>query len=219
MSDPIIGNRIIVEVQSELGNPLTISSITLANPPVVTYTPDSTGALANGDIVVFNITSGMDDMHRQACRVASATGTTFQAEGLDSSDYDAFVAGTVTKVETFGAFDKSRTVSAPNADPPQVDVTTLKDKRSRVVYGLPGAITGDITALFNPGGETEALLEDASDHQTPVVIRIRYADGRSTVVNTLVAFGSGFSLAPNAAAESSVKFTPQGAKGLVHYGT
>ncbi len=161
----------------------------------------------------------MDELDGQACRVTAldTAGTAFSLEGIDTTNYSDFVAGTVRVVEAFAPFAKSRTVSAPNAEPPEIDITTLKDKRSKIVYGLPGAIKGAITALFNPGGTTEEISTSASENQTALAIRLTYADGRQTVMNAKVAFGQGFSLAPNAAAESQAAFTPQGAKGMVHY--
>lgn len=219
MADVIIGNNIVLEVQSAVGPVLTVSGITNANPGVVTFTADTSGVPAVGDVVVFKVTSGMDEMDGQASRVANINtgGTEFELEGIDTTNYAAFVTGTMYVVEAFSAFDKARTVSAPNAEPPEIDITTLKDKRSKIVYGLPGAIKGTFTALFNPGGTTEGLLTAASDNQTAVAIRATYADGRETVMNAKVAFGQGFSLAPNAPAESQGVFTPLGAKGMVHY--
>lgn len=219
MADVIIGNNIRLEVQQAVGNALTISGITQANPGVVTFTPDTSGQPANGDVVVLTMTAGMDELDGQACRVANmnTAGTEFDLEGIDTTNYEDFSAGTLVMVEQFAAFAKARTLSAPNNEPPEIDVTTLKDKRARIVYGLPGAIKGAITALFNPGGATEDIVTAASENQTGLAMRITYADGRETVLNAKVAFGQGFSLAPNAAAESQASFTPQGAKGMVHY--
>ncbi len=54
MADVIIGNNINLEVQSAIGNVLTVSAITNANPGVCTFTPDTGGQPADGDVVVFS---------------------------------------------------------------------------------------------------------------------------------------------------------------------
>ncbi len=219
MADVIIGNNINMEVQQAIGPVLTVSAVTQANPGVCTFTPDTSGSPAIGDVVVFTVTDGMDELDGQACRVldVDTAGTSFTLEGIDTTDFDDFVSGTVRVVEEFAPFAKSRTVSAPNAEPPEIDITTLKDKRQKIAYGLPGAIKGAVTALFNPGGTTEALIISASEHQSALALRLTYADGRQTVANAKWAFGQGFSLAPNSAAESNAAFTPLGAVGMVHY--
>lgn len=223
MADPIIGNNVRIEVEATATPSLTISAITKANPAVVTFTEDTTGDPQNGDIIVLQDVEGMDELNGQVARVAGRAGSgassTLQLEGIDSTSFGTFTSGTFKTVLTFVSFDKARTWNAQNAAPTTIDVTTLKDRRAKVVYGTPGAITGDFTALLNPGGDAEAELIEATNSQTTRAIRITYADSRKTLMNARIVFGGGFGLSPNAPAESNGNLTVEGAVGIVHYAT
>lgn len=225
MSAPIIGTNIKLEVEASVTLPLTISDISVntAGDSVCTFTEDSSGNPQDGDIVKFSMTSGMSELDLQACRVSSRAGTgassTFVLEGIDTTGYELFTAGTFTTVLTFATFAKAQSVDAPNPAPAKIDVTTLIDRVKKVAFGLPEAVDGTIGALFNPGGATEAIIKVATGDNTPLAFRITYSDGRKTVMNAYVSGGSGFNLAPNDAAKSTVAFTPLGGEGMVHYAT
>lgn len=223
MADPIIGNNVRIEIESSASGSLTISAITKDDPAVVTFTEESAGSPANGDIVVLQNIEGMDELNGQVARVVSRAGSgassTMGLEGIDSTNFGTFTSGTFKIVESFVSFDKARTWNAQNAAPTTIDVTTLKDRRAKVVYGTPGAITGDFTALLNPGGDAEAELIEATNSQTTRAVRITYADSRKTLMNARVVFGGGFGLSPNAPAESNGNLTVEGAVGIVHYAT
>lgn len=216
MAAAIIGVNVKLEVQSALGSPVTMQDITVATDG--TTTVDATGhGFLNGDLVVLALTEGMDQLDGQAARVANKTTDAFELEGIDASAYDAFVSGTVKKVTSLATFAKAQTVSAPNPPSQKIDITTLIDVVKKNVFGLPEAPDGTIGALFNPGGATEAIIKTATNTNSPLVFRITYADSRKTVFNSYVSGGTGFDLQPNAAAKSTVSFTPIGE--MLHYAT
>lgn len=212
----IVGSNVKLEVQSTLGAPVTVQSITQDSSGITVVGANSNG-FSNGDIVILDMTSGMDQLDGQAGRVANASTNAFDLEGIDITGFETFVSGTVVKVASFATFAKAQTVSAPNPPPTKIDVTTLIDVVKKNVFGLPEAPDGTIGALFNPGGATEAIIRTATTTNTPRAFRITYADSRKTVFNALVSGGFGFELAPNDAAKSSVSFTLVGL--MVHYAT
>lgn len=212
MAAAIIGSNIRLEVHSALGSPVTIVSITLASPGVVTATAHG---FTNGDVVRFSITSGMSQLDGQAVRVANKTNDTFEMEGLNTTAYEAFVAGTVTEATTFATFAKAQAVTAPNPAPTKIDITCLIHVVKQYAYGLPDAPDGTIGALFNPSGTTEALIAAATTANTAMVFRITWSDSRKTIFNANVSGGYGWDLATNDAAKSSVAFTPVGL--VMHY--
>lgn len=212
MAAAIIGSNIRLEVQSALGSAKTISGITLANPGVATSTSHG---FSNGDVVKFEITSGMAQLDGQAVRVANVTSDTFELEGINTTSYEAFSAGTATEITTFATLSKAQSVTAPNPAPQKIDITTLIDIVKQFAYGLSDAPDGTIGALFNPGGTTEAIIAAATAANTPLVFRITYSDSRKTIFNANVSGGFGFDLPTNDAAKSSIAFTP--VKLMMHY--
>ena len=75
MADPIIGNNVRIEIESSASGSLTISAITKDDPAVVTFTEESAGSPANGDIVVLQNIEGMDELNGQVARVVSRAGS------------------------------------------------------------------------------------------------------------------------------------------------
>src|SRR5690349_19166512 len=118
----IIGVNVKLEDQSALGVDKTIYAIDVDSSGVVTVTSTADG-FANGDVVVFTMTSGMAQLDGQAARVANVTTDDFEIEGLNLTGYEAFAAGVVKKVTTFATFAKAQTVTAPNPAPAKIDIT------------------------------------------------------------------------------------------------
>ena len=214
MTTAIIGSNIRVEVQQTLGSAKTISAITKANPGVVSSTAHG---FDNGDVVVLTVTEGMVELDGQACRVANKTTDAFELEGIDTSAYSTFSAGTCKEVTAFQTMAAAQNVSMPNPAPQKIDTTTLIDKSKQYQYGLPEAPDGTIAGLFNPAGTAEALIKAATKANTPLVFRLTYSDSRKSLFNANVSGGTGFDLQPNAAATANVSFTP--VKDVLHYAT
>ncbi len=210
----IIGSNVRVEVQQTLGSPITVSAVTKANPGVVSATAHG---LSNGDVVVFTVTDGMVELDGQAGRVANKTTDAFEIEGLDTSSYSTFTAGTCKKVTAFQTLAAAQNISMPNPAPQKIDITTLIDKTKQYTYGLPEAPEGTIAGIFNPAGTAEGLIKAATKANTPLVFRLTYSDSRKSLFNANVSGGTGFDLQPNAAATAQTSFTP--VKDVMHYAT
>lgn len=210
----IIGSNVTVEVQQTLGSALTVTAVTKANPGVVTSTSHG---LTNGDVVVFTATAGMVELDGQAVRVANVTTNTFELEGLDTSGYSTWSAGTCKKVTAFQTYAAAQNISMPNPAPAKIETTTLVDKTKQYQYGLPEAPDGTISGLFNPAGTAEALIKAATKANATLVFRLTFSDARKSVFNANVSGGTGFDLQPNAAATAQTAFTP--VKDVMHYAT
>ncbi len=215
----LIGTNTRVEVQASLGTVCTVTALTQANPGVATYTGGGSpsGSIANGDVVVFTVTGGMVELDGQAVRAANVTGTTFELEGIDTTDYSAWTTGTAKEVATWETFASAQNVSMPNPAPTKIETTTLIDRVKQYEYGLPEAPDGTVTGLFNPTGAAEILVKAATKDSLPLAFRISFPSGQKTIFNANVSGGTGFELATNAAATATTSFTP--IQDVMHYST
>lgn len=210
----IIGTNIKVEVEQTLGSAITVTALTLANPGVATATAHG---LANGDVVKFTVAGGTVELDGQAVRVANITTNTFELEGINTTGYSTWTAGSVKKVTAFQTLSSAQSLTMPNPQPNKIEVTTLLDKSRQYQFGLPEAPDGSITALFNPGGTAEGLINTATNTNTPLAFRVTYGSLQKSVFNANVSGGQGFELGTNAAATSTISFTPL--RLVMHYST
>lgn len=213
---PWIGVNTKSEVQKTLGSPKPLVSVLqdTAGDTVVRVTAHGFG---NGDVVVFNVTEGMPLLDRQATRVANVSTDTFEAENLDITDWDALVSGTVTKVSAYETFEAVQSASAPNAEPAEIDVSTMLDQRGKIEYGRPAPVKGQFNCLYNPLGSAEALIRTATLRNADIVVRITDRRGRQIITNATVSGGQGFDWQQNDAAKATASFTPQGGIGMIAY--
>ena len=161
-----IGTNVTVEVQATTDTAITVTAITKANPGVAT----SAGhGKANGDILYFDIASGMVELNGQAVRIANITTDTFELESLDTTDYTTFTSGTATEVLTFSTLSNSQNISMPDATPEKIDITTLIDRSKQYTYGLPDAPDGSISGLYDPLSTAVGLVKAATKANTPLV--------------------------------------------------
>jgi hypothetical protein len=90
----------IVNIRSEypagsLGDRITITGITAANPAVVTTS--AAHGLVNGDKVVIKDVVGMTTLNNKSFTVDNKTSTTFELEGENSSGYIAYASGGIVQ--------------------------------------------------------------------------------------------------------------------------
>lgn len=203
----ILGTNTVVKVQASLSAAVSVTALSKAAEGVVT----AANTFAAGDLVVFaGITAGMVELEGQACRIKTVSGTGFTLEGLDTSAYSTW-AGSLAccyKVATTNTMSNAQDVSMPNPAPAKIDITTLSDKSRQYTYGLPDAPDGTINGLFNAAGAAELDLKAATKANSPRVFSITFGGGQVVVFNANVSGGSGFSLAQNQAATSTMNFTP-----------
>lgn len=202
-----IGTNMSVEVENTLATGKAVSAITKANPGVATATGHG---YSNGDIVVFSVTAGMVELDGQAVRVAnvSTAAATFQLEGLDTTAYSTFTAGTSYKVSAWHTLAGAQNLTMPNPAPAKIDITTLIDKTKQYAYGLPDAPDGTISGLYDPTSAAVVEIKAATKANEDRVFRINWAGGQETIFNANVSGGTGFNLQQNQAATADIVFTP-----------
>lgn len=201
----IIGTNITVSVEKTLSSPVTVTGVTKASEGVATA-PAHT--FDHGDIVKFTVTAGMVELHQQACRIKAVTTNGFTLEGLDTTDYSDWSAGTVVEVSAWATLSNAQSISMPNPTPTKIDITTLIDKVKQYAYALPDAPDGSITGLFDPTLEAVTLIKTATKDNDDLVFRVAFAGGQFAIFNANVSGGSGFDLPANAAATAVIAFTP-----------
>ncbi len=209
---PYLGSNVKVEVEQTLATAVTMTAITKANPGVVTA---ASHGYANGDVVKLIVTAGMVELDGQIARVANSTASTFELEGIDTTNYSTFTAGTARKITAWQTLSNTQSVSMPDPAPNRIDTTTLIDKTKQYAYGLPDAPDGSFSGLFEPNNTAVGLIRTATKNNTSLGFRITFSGGQKTIFNAQVAGGQGFEMQPNAAATASIAFTP--VKDVLHF--
>lgn len=201
-----IGTNMNVAVQGSLATGLAVSAVTLATGGGVATATGHT--LSNGDIGVFSVSAGMVELDGQAVRVASVASGVFTLEGLDTSAYSAFTAGTFYKVASWQTLAGAQSISMPNPAPNKIDVTTLIDKTKQYQYALSDAPDGTISGLYDPSAAGVQTVKAATKANTALAFRVSWAGGQYTIFNANVSGGTGFDLQQNQPATAQISFTP-----------
>jgi hypothetical protein len=186
-----------IDVQTALGATKTITAITKANPAVVT----STGhGLANGTYVLLEV-SGMFELNYVIGRVANQAANTFELEGIDSTLYTTFTAGTA-KAITFGAsMTTAAGINVSGGEPEFADVTTIHDLVKRRSPTTVSAVSMSIDSFWDPSNTALQQLNAASKAKTQRAIQVRFTDGSRLLGSAYVSAP----LAPTGSAGEVVK--------------
>ena len=184
-----IGNNVQMEVQATLATAVTITGMTKADPAVATATAHG---IADGTYGYLTITDGMRKAHTQVVRTANSDANTFELEGLDTTNYATWSAGTFTAVSTWSTLCVATAYSIANAAPTEIDETTLCDDLTRIRYGLPGQKSGSISIQHDSDSSALQYLE-AADTSDIIAFRATYANGNIRVFGAFTAYGGGFS--------------------------
>lgn len=190
-------SNVAVAMQSALAGTKTITSITLANPAVISSTAHG---YSNGDYVLLSI-QGMYQMDNKIVRVAGATANDFQAEGIDSTAFSAFSSGTAAKI-TFGTSITSATsMNVSGGDFAFIDVTTIHGNQRAQIPGLPNPLTFTFDNLWDPSDAGQVAMKTASDSQGTRCFKFTFGTGGAILLfNGYV----GFAGAPAGSAQDKV---------------
>lgn len=176
MSDPIFWSDVQVKVGASHGTPLTVNSVTKANPAVVAYTGTDP---ANGDYFIFPDTAGMVELKNRVFRIANVSGggNTFELEDEDSTGYGTFTSGTAVPVATFDSMTTVQDISASGGDPEFADVTTIHDKIRRRVPTVFSPSSYQFGCIFDPGDAAMQRLVALTKSRTPEAMIFIFSDG------------------------------------------
>lgn len=179
MGTPLIGRGVRVEVQKTVAAAKTITAISLANPGVATSTAH---ALADGTVGFLNAVAGMVNLDGQAIRIDAPAANTFELQGVDTTTYPAFTAGTFVPVTVWSTLSRSSSYNIGGGAAEKIKTTVLLDEIEQQANGLLAAQT----VSFNINHETvdeEALqlIATAAINQAYLVFRITFKDGAQRI--------------------------------------
>ena len=197
-----------LEIQTALGSDITITGITNASPAVFT----ASNSLANGDVVVLSAIVGMPNLNGQVVRVASVSGTTFAAEGLDTTStsyWGTYTSGGVgNEISTFSSFTNISGVDLPDGTPDEIDVTAIGDTNRQIEYGHDSILKGTISMFADPLQTAVAELRTASRLRTARAFRLTTQGGSVWIWNaTNVSGGAGLSASVGSAGTATANLT------------
>lgn len=179
MGTPLIGRGVRVEVQKTVAAAKTITAISLANPGVATSTAH---ALADGTVGFLDAVAGMVNLDGQAIRIDAPASNTFELQGVDTTTYPAFTAGTFVPVTVWSTLSRSSSYNIGGGAAEKIKTTVLLDEIEQQANGLLAAQT----VSFNINHETvdeEALqlISVAAINQAYLVFRITFKDGAQRI--------------------------------------
>ena len=211
-----IGTNMTVQVENTLEAAYTnISAITKADPGEVTTA--TAHGFTTGDYVKFAASAGMVELDGQLVRITTTATDTFTLDSLDTTDYSTFTAGSYQEVSAWHTLSNAQSASMPDGTPEKIDITTLIDKTKQYAYGLADAPDGSIAGLYDPTNAGVVAIKAASKSNAALAFKITWAGDQVTIFNANVSGGSGFELAQNDAAKSTISFTP--VKDVLDYAT
>lgn len=179
MGTPLIGRGVRVEVQKTVAAAKTITAISLANPGVATSTAH---ALADGTVGFLDAVAGMVNLDGQAIRIDAPAANTFELQGVETTTYPAFTAGTFVPVTVWSTLSRSSSYNIGGGAAEKIKTTVLLDEIEQQANGLLAAQT----VSFNINHETvdeEALqlIATAAINQAYLVFRITFKDGAQRI--------------------------------------
>jgi hypothetical protein len=202
-----IGTNMTVQVESTTAVAYTnISAITQADPGEVTTA--TAHGFTTGDVLKFAASAGMVELDGQLGRITTTATDVFTIDSLDTTDYSVFTAGSYEEITAWHTLSNAQSASMPDGTPEKIDITTLIDKSKQYAYGLADAPDGSIAGLYDPANAGVIAIKAASKSNTALGFQIIWAGGQYTMFNANVSGGSGFELAQNDAAKSTISFTP-----------
>lgn len=175
MATPLIGRNVRVEISKTETAAKTVTAVSLANPGVASSTAH---ALVDGSVGYFNAVSGMSQLEGQAARVDTVLTDSFAIQGINTTAYPAFTAGTFVPVTAWSTLSRAASYQIGGGDADKIDTTVLLDVIKQEANGLLAAQTVSMELkLETTDDEALGLVRAAAISQAYVVFRITLSDG------------------------------------------
>jgi len=188
---------VAVAVQSAIASTISISAITKANPGQVTT--GSAHSYTNGDYVLISA-QGMNEVNGRVFRITGASGSVFNLEGEDTTNYGTFSSGTTQKL-TFGTTISTLTsVNASGGEFDFIDTTTIHDLVKSQIPGQATPSTYNFDAIWDVADAGMLALKAASDNKAQRAVRFTFANAQKLVFNGYI----GTTLSPTGSAGDKV---------------
>lgn len=198
------------KVQTALGTAQEITSITKADPAVVSSTAHGN---VTGDVVKMTIDAdSMSQLNGNLYVVDNEASGTYELSGVDSTGYDTFVAGSpydYARRVTFSTFCELTGVNQQDAGADQVEVTTICSDAKEFEQGLSDS--GTLQLDFNwAGNETvQTALRAAKISGDQLAFKITFPGTGGTVIMIGTVTSTSFQGSVNGiwTASASIKLT------------
>jgi len=198
MATVTLWQNVAVAMQSALSASQSISSITKANPGVVTYAGADP---SNGDYIKLTVL-GMSQVNNRIFRVANVnTGAnTLELEGENTTAYDTFTSGSL-EIVTFGTTLSTLTdLSASGGDFDFIDTTTIHDNVKSQIPGSANPSSFSFGSIWDPADSGLIALKSASDSKAERAMRFTFSNAKKLLFNGYV----GATLLPTGNAQDKV---------------
>lgn len=168
------GTRIFM--QSAAGSIQTLSGITKAAPPVVSYAGIDP---ANGDYMALSSMFGMTEFEDALVKVANvnAAANTFEAEDQNSAAYGTFVSGNMTPLTLATEIGDGTGFSISGFEQQFAEYTLLRDKITRKVPTTVSSGSLEIPMLWDPTTASAIAIQTAADSAAKLGFKILFPDG------------------------------------------
>lgn len=179
MSEYQIWSEVQVDVQSTLGTPIPLSSISKANPAIVGAVDHD---LVQGDIVLLRV-KGFTDLDYAVVRVGAAVAdVSFTLEGIDTTDFHGtFISGTASKI-TFGVSASTFTDVTPSGgETTKVAFQTIHMKRGFNRPGAESPLVYGFGSLWDVADPALLALQSASRKGRVLAVRFAFLDGTTVL--------------------------------------
>lgn len=202
----LVATEVKVELQDTVGSATAITALTQANPGVAT---SAAHGLSNGDVLTFSVTNGMVELDEQAVRIANVTTDTFELEGLDTTSYSTWSAGTFQEVTGWHTLCQATSLNIGNATPTELSGSNFCSKKEVTLFGLPGATSGTIDIQHD--AQLGALQElKAANVSDCLAFRVTWNNGYITVFCARTAYSGGFDATLNQVITGQIPITVPG---------
>lgn len=179
MGTPLIGRNVRIEVSKTEVAAKTVTAVSLANPGVAS---SAAHALTDGSVGYFNAVTGMVNLEGQAVRVDTVLTDSFALQGINTTGYPAFTAGTFVPVTVWSTLSRAGAYEIGGGAADKIDTTVLLDTIKQEANGLLAAQTVKIDLkLETTDEEALSLVTAAALSQAYLVFRITLADGAQRV--------------------------------------
>lgn len=164
------GRNIRVEIAATYAAPISVTAVSLANPGVAT---SAAHGQANNTVGFFSGVAGMAQLEGQAVRVKNQAANTFELQGLNTTNFAVFTAGTFTPVATWALMPEAQSHNTGGGAGEKLNVTCLIHITNQEEQGnLPaGTTTVNVIAQDTPSA-AQLILEAAVQSQSAVLVRV-----------------------------------------------
>jgi hypothetical protein len=189
-------NGVIISLGTTYGSPITVTAVSNANPAVATATGHG---LTDGDIVV--VTSGWAKLNDRVVKVDQQSASTFELEGIDSSDTDDYPAtsgtGSVKEVSAFTQITQILDLTTSGGDMQFVTYSFLEQDYETQLPTQSSPMTINMTIADDPALAGYIALKAAAESRAARALKLSMPDGSVIYYYGYVSFNETPTLSKN----------------------